>query len=117
MTLSCDYLWLIMLGRLLGHSIRKELLKVNKKHNHREYLRALQLVPAVKYWSGYHKKKLIFLALVAVVGWTYDMHISAYYWLRSIRSPAQLLAELPLISPKVEKTLKEMEVPSWQFSE
>ena len=105
-----------MLARLLNHRIRKELLKVNKRHNHREYLKALQMGPAVKYWSGYHKKKLIFLVLVVVISWTYDMHLSTYYWLKSIRTPKQLLAELPLISPKVEKTIREMEMPGWQLS-
>lgn len=80
-----------MINTLLNHNIRKDVVRENKKLNHKEYLRALQTEHKIKYWAGYHKKKLIFFGLVAVVSWTYDIHLSAWHYLLSLRSPRQLL--------------------------
>lgn len=94
-----------MIAALLTHKNRKDLVRKNKKHNHREYLRALETGPKIKYWAGYHKKKLIFFALVGLVGWTYDYHIKLYHSLLNLRSPRKFLSQILLGGEKVEKTI------------
>ena len=90
-----------MLNILLDNKIRKDIVRHNKKRNHREYLGALQFQHQVKYLAGYHKKKLIFFGLVALISWNYELHISLKHWFLSIRSPQQLAANLLFGSEKV----------------
>lgn len=106
-----------MIAALLNHKIRKELIRNNKKHNHKEYLRALQTGPKIKYWAGYHKKKLIFLALVALVGWTYDYHITLYHSILSLRSPRQFMNHMLFGDEKIEKTVHEQKIVGWPFDQ
>jgi hypothetical protein len=83
-----------MISTVLTHKIRKDTIRENKKHNHREYLAALQTGPKIKYWLGYHKKKLIFFGLVALISWNYDLHTSLWHSILSIRSPRDMLSHL-----------------------
>ena len=57
--------------------------------------------PKLKYWAGYHKKKLIFLGLVVLISWNYELHVSLMHSIMSIRSPKQFLMHLFLGSEKV----------------
>ena len=106
-----------MISKLLAHKIRKDLLRDNKKHNHREYLQALQLEHKVKYWAGYHKKKLIFLGLMVLVTWNYELHVSLMNSLLSLRSPKQVLMHLFLGSEKEEKTVNEQRIVGWKMGD
>ena len=61
--------------------------------------------PKIKYWAGYHKKKLIFFGLVIVISWTYELHVSMINYLLSMRSPRQFMMHLLFRSEKVEATI------------
>lgn len=105
---------LIMIRQLLEHAVRKDLRRGNKARNHLQYLRALAPLPRTAYWAGYHKKKLIFLAIVGVVSWTYGWHRPAYRYLLSLHSPQQFLTQLLTAEDKVPKTIVEQSVV-WDF--
>ena len=83
-----------MLNIILTHKIRKDIIRNNKKQNHREYLHALELQPKIRYWAGYHKKKLIFFGLVALISWNYELHVSLMHYFMSMRSPKQFVSHL-----------------------
>lgn len=100
--------------QLLEHAVRKDLRRGNKANNHRQFLHALAPVPRMAYWSGYHKKKLIFLVVLGVVGWTYDWYRAAYRSLRSMQSPQHFLHQLLTAEEKVPKTIVEQSFV-WEF--
>lgn len=106
-----------MINTLLTHKIRKDLIRENKKHNHREYLQALDKWPRVRYWAGYHKKKLIFFGLVALISWNYDLHTSLWHSLLSLRSPREFLNHLLFDDEKVEKTVNEQRIVGWSHGD
>jgi hypothetical protein len=106
-----------MISKLLTHKVRKDLLRSNVKLNHREYLRSLHLGARIKYQAGYHKKKLIFLGLVALISWNYELHISLYHGILSLRSPKQVLQHLLFGSEKVEATVNEQKIVGWKFGD
>lgn len=94
-----------MINTLLNHKIRKDIIRNNKKHNHQDYLRSLHAFPKFRYWTGYHKKKLLFFALIGLLSWHYDLHQSLYNKILSIRSPRHILSHLFLGTEKVEKSI------------
>lgn len=64
---------MINIKQLLKHSIRKDILKGNKKINHKSYVRSLSFPQNMFYLMKYHKKKLIFSILVGIIIKTYDL--------------------------------------------
>jgi hypothetical protein len=95
-----------MISKLLNHKIRKDLLRHNKQHNHKEYLSALAPYPRLAYWSAYHKKKLISFALASLLAWHYEMYEPVQNFFISLGSPRKFITDL--VTPgKVEKTIKE----------
>jgi len=53
----------IIIKQLLKHSIRKDILKGNKKMNHKSYVRSLSFPQNMFYLMKYHKKKINILNL------------------------------------------------------
>jgi hypothetical protein len=104
-----------MIKKLLEHSVRKDLRRANKKHTHNEYMRALNPIPKAAYWAGYHKKKLIALAILGIVSWTYDWYRSMYRYALSLESPQRFLKEVFTTAEKVPKTITE-QVVVWEFA-
>ncbi len=105
-----------MIKKLLEHEVRKDLRRANKKITHREYLRALDPIPKVVYWAGYHKKKLILLFVFGVVAWSYGWHKSAFRYVANLRSPFQFIHQLFIAEEKIPKTILEQSV-HWEFDE
>jgi hypothetical protein len=106
-----------MISTLLSHKIRKDIIRDNKKSNHKEYLYSLQPFPQLKYWSGYHKKKLVFFALVALLTWHYELHHSVIAYIKNMRSPKQFVSHLLFGTEKIEKTVSEQAIGFWQFEQ
>lgn len=76
--MSYTYLYLIhinMISQLLKHSIRKDIIKGNKKVNHKSFVRSMNLSSKIPYLMKYHKKKIIFSMLVGIIIYTYDLQI------------------------------------------
>ncbi len=63
-----------MIKNLMDHTIRKEIIRKNKKINHKSFTSSMDYFSKIPYLMKYHKKKLIFLCILGVASWTYNLH-------------------------------------------
>lgn len=59
--------------KFLKFDLRKDILRKNKKINHKAFTKAMWAFPKFRYLLGYHKKKTIFAIFVAIIIYTYDL--------------------------------------------
>ena len=74
----------LILKDLLKHKVRKEIIKNNKKLNHKAYTKSLSWGQKIPFLMKYHKKKLIFLLVLGIVTWNYSLHKSTWLIIRLI---------------------------------
>ena len=66
----------IVLRDLLKHKIRKEIIKNNKKLNHKAYSKAMGWGERIPFIMKHNKKKLVFFLVMSIITWNYSLHKS-----------------------------------------